>query len=230
MMKLRVNEKTYYKHKYAFKKLYKSLGLSWEENTKMGDVWTNDDFSSYLRKIPEESGYKRFYAHNCQPMIDFLLGIGAEVISNEKFEDVIVKVSEPLQIENYKGHKNFQELLESVLNNWGVIWGNSLFSSNMSDDFKKSWRELDIKYKDYTGEDLYEEIQNKNMLRRKELGIPEDLDEDKEVIIKKKVDEDVLPAKVAKKKSKLIEVSPVKVESPLVRSEFKKKIFKITKK
>ncbi len=230
MIKLKIREDIYYEHKKSFKILYKSLGLAWMENTKVGDVWTNKDFSSYLRKVPEESGYKRFYSYECQPMVDFLLGIGAEIIPDDKIEPVVQKVNEPINYEQYKGYKNFRELLESAPDNWGVTWGDSLSSSNMSDTFKNRWRELDIKYKDYRFENVLEEMKEKNKRRRKELGIEEDIDEDKEVVMKRRTENDILPTKTSKKKSKITKIKPVKVESNLVKIEFKKKVFKITKK
>ena len=229
MIKLRLNEKIYYKNKRKFVDAYKSVGLRWVENTPFGDVWINEDKSSYLRKIPEKDGFKRFYAHNVPVMVKFLTDIGAEDISNEEFEDAVVKAPEPFHHEDFSGHKSFRELLESMPDNFGVKWEDELSRSSMSDDFKKRWRELEYTYRNYTVKDFYKEIEAKNKRRRKEQGLPEDDEGDEEVVIEKKSDDDVLPVKTTRKKAKTVRVKPVKVVANLVKVEFKKKVFKITK-
>ncbi|MDD3474433.1 MAG: hypothetical protein PHP08_00835 [Candidatus Dojkabacteria bacterium] len=219
MIKLRIDQKKYYAKKSAFKTLYKKLGLHWEEDTKAGDVWTNKDFSSYLRKIPEKDGYKRFYAYNVPEMVKFLMDNGAEDISNEEFESIVRNIVEPIKC-----------AYEQIPENFKIVIGNNLDSSEMSEEFKKRWMELEIKYKDYTTNDFYREIEEKNKRRRNELGVDEDDEDDKEVVIKKKYDDDILPVKTSKKRAKIVKVKPVKTVVSSVKVEFRKKIFKITKK
>ncbi len=233
MIKLRLNEKVYYKNKRKFVEAYKSVGLRWVENTPFGDVWISEDKTSYLRKIPEKDDYKRFYAHNVPVMVKFLTDLGAEDISNEEFEDAVVKAPEPFHNVEFSGHKGFRELLDEVGDRLKVNWGDELSQSLMSDNFKKRWRELQVKYKNYTVQEFYKEIEAKNKRRRKEQGIAEDEKENEEAVIEKKSDDDVLPVKTSKKKTKAVRVKPVKaVINParLEVKEFKKKVFKITKK
>ena len=118
------------------------------EETKVGDVWANSDFSSYLRKIPEKEGFKRFYAHDVREMVKFLKDIGAEDISNEEFEEVVQKVVEPVKL-------SYEQIPKEVQ----IIVGTNLDSSKMPEDFKKRWRELEIKYYYYTIKDFWIEIE-----------------------------------------------------------------------
>lgn len=233
---LRINEKKYYSKKSSFKTLYKKLGLQWQENTKVGDVWTNNDFSKYLRKLPEREGMKKFYAHNCPEMVEFLKGIGAVEIADEPFEPVSVKEVEKVKHGNYPGHKEFKERLDNMPDNFIVKWGDELSRSSMDNDFKKRWAELQMKYYNYTFDDLLREMEEKNKKRRKEQGIEEDPHENDEVIIKKRKDNDILPVKEPNKRAKrkekigVIEKHVKIIDSSVKPVEFKKKVFKIRKK
>lgn len=210
MIKLRILATIYYKNKNKFKKEYKKLGLHWAEDTKIGNVWVNDDYSSYLRKLPEDGNWKRFYASNCQGMVDFLIGIGAEDISNEEFEDVVTKpVYEPFPDSRVK----FEKMLEKVGDNFRCFYGDTLEYANVSPEFKVGWRKLQRKYADYTFNDFIVEIRAKNK---------KSIDDDEVVEIRRKVDDDILPKtgrKTKKEKIKKAEIKPV--------VEFKKKVFKV---
>ena len=220
MMKLRIPEKPYYKNKEKFKKLYKSLGMWWEEGTKVGDVWRNKDFSSYLRKIPEMNGCKRFIPFNVPDMVLFLKSIGAEEYDDMIEEPVVVQV-EPVD-----------RFIDSLSPERIIRVGNNLDMCRMSEEFKMKWKMLGIKYANYSVHDLYKDIEEKNKRRRIELGIKEDLDENKEVIVKRKESNEVLlekssKVKKIKKEKKKKEVKVIKNKSKV---EFKKKVFKIIKK
>ena len=220
MIKLKIDQSKYYLKKKEFVKVYKKLGLKWMEDTKWGDGWFLPDKmgdAGYVRKLPEEGIYKRFYAHNCQSMVDFLIGIGAEIISYDKVEEVVVKEPEHIKL-----------AYEQIPEDFKITIGTNLDSSKMSDSFKKKWRELEIKYKDYTVKDFYKEIEEKNKRRRKEQGIEEDTHENDEVVIDKKSGDDVLPAKTLKKKAKAAKVKSIKTVKTEI-SPFKRKVFKITK-
>ena len=219
-MKLRIHEKPYYKNKEKFKKMYKSLGMWWEEGTKVGDVWRNKDFSSYLRKIPEMNGCKRFIAVNVPDMVLFLKSIGAEEYDDMIEEPVVVQV-EPVD-----------RFIDSLSPERIIRVGNNLDMCRMSEGFKMKWRMLEIEYANYGVHDLYKDIEEKNKRRRIELGIKEDLDENKEVIVKGKESNEVLPEKSSKVKKIKREknMKEVKVIKNKSKIEFKKKVFKITKK
>lgn len=166
MIKLKIDSKLYYKNKLKFKKLYKSLGLVWMENTRIGDVWAAPDKmekSGYVRKIPEEGTFKRFIVHNCPEMVLFLKGIGATEIVDEPFESVVIKEPETFIHEKY-GHYVFHKKIEEMGDNLKVVIGNSIMSSEMSDKFKKNWLNLSALYVNYRAEDFYKEIEMKGKL------------------------------------------------------------------
>ena len=164
----------------------------------MGDVWRNKDFSSYLRKITEMNGCKRFVAVNVPDMVLFLKGIGAEEYDDRIEEPVVVSTVSPERI---------------------IRVGNNLDMCRMSEGFKIRWKMLEIKYTNYGIHDLYKEIEEKNKIRRIELGIRKESDE-------------VLPEKSSKVKKikREKEKKEVKVIKNKSKIEFKKKVFKITKK
>lgn len=229
MIKLKVNEHIYYKNKLAFKRMYKSLNLVWEENPKTGDGWYNKDKSSYLLKLPEKEGFKRFYAVEVQGMVDFLKGIGAEDITKEDMKGTEQTAYQPEERWEFVGadldsssRRKFQEMLKALPSNFTCFYGDTLDYSNTSNEFKVRWRNLQRKYANYTFNDFLAEIRAKNV---------RSADDDVVVTAKRKVDDDILPSNFGtkKKSSKKKEVkrNPVKV-SAKPQVEFKKKVFTIT--
>ncbi len=111
--------------------------------------WHNTDSTVYLSKLPEDGEYKRFIG-NCQPLIDWLKGIGAQEIMGgiikinsaiyyanknafmRKYKALGLRwegIEEPNQFEGYHffgadmdSHKRLEEQLKDMSDYWGVIW------------------------------------------------------------------------------------------------------------
>lgn len=67
-------------NKNKFVRMYKKLGLSWEEEVSLNDVtadgWFKEDRSQYIIKLLEDGDFKRFKFYGCDEIYDYFVTLG----------------------------------------------------------------------------------------------------------------------------------------------------------